>query len=311
MQLEINERDLRLRSLFIALPMYGGKNDFLMAEGLAQLTAVLTKLQINYSIYILANESLITRARNYATDQFLRSGMTHMLFIDSDIGFHPKSVIQMLALSDPMSDYDVLCGPYPKKHIAWNQVAKALLEKKITNPKPATYEAFAGEFVFNVKNRTDGQKVDIDLTRPFEVAEGATGFMLIQRKVFERFADQLPELYYNPDHLQGMDGFDGKRSIMRYFDCEVERGWTNVELERFLKAFVSGSVSKTSLRDQANAWLTTDKEATRRYLSEDYWFCKQAWATGSKIWMCPWIELKHVGAYTFTGNLYALASLDE
>lgn len=308
--IQISERDLRLRSLFIALPMYGGKADFLMVNGLAELTAMLKSLGINYGIYIMANESLITRARNYATDEFMRSGMTHMMFIDADIGFQAQSVVQMLALSDPMSDYDVLCGPYPKKHIAWNQVAKALLEKKITNPKHSSYEAFAGEFVFNVKNKSDGRKVDIDLSKPFEVAEGATGFMLIQRKVFERYGDQLPELYYAPDHMSSKD-FSGKRMIMRYFDCEVERGWTNVELERFLRAFVSGSVPKSVLKDQANAWLTADEEATRRYLSEDYWFCKNAWATGSKVWMCPFIELKHIGNYTFTGNLYALASLDN
>lgn len=306
---EISERDLQMRSLFLAIPMYGGKTDFVTANGLSELTAACMQLGIKYKVYILANESLITRARNYAADEFLRSGMTHMMFIDSDIGFKAKSVIQMLALSDPMSDYDVLCGPYPKKHIAWNQVAKALFEKKITDPRHSSYEAFAGEFVFNVRRKSTGERLNIDLSRPFEVDEGATGFMLIQRKVFERFADQLPELYYKPDHI-GTD-FGGKREIMRYFDCEVERGWTSVELERFIKAFVSGSVPKTVLKDQANAWLEADKDATKRYLSEDYWFCKNVWATGSKVWMCPFIELQHVGTYVFTGNLHALASLDE
>ena len=48
------------------------------------------------------------------------------MFIDADIGFDPRDALALLALqiSDP-EKYDVVCGPYPKKTIAWEKVAKA------------------------------------------------------------------------------------------------------------------------------------------------------------------------------------------
>jgi hypothetical protein len=46
----------------------------------------------------LFNESLITRARNYLVDEFIRSGYTHLLFIDSDILYDPQTFSPFLAL---------------------------------------------------------------------------------------------------------------------------------------------------------------------------------------------------------------------
>ena len=74
----------------------------------------------------IVNESLITRARNYCVDEFMRSDSTHMLFLDADIGFNANDVIAMLAMQSDESPYDVLAAPYPKKSIHKN--AKILTE---------------------------------------------------------------------------------------------------------------------------------------------------------------------------------------
>ena len=50
-------------------------------------------------------------------------------------------------------------------------------------------------------------------------------------------------------------------------------------------------------------------EASKRYLSEDYLFCKNVREAGMKVWICPWIKLKHAGSYVFGGSLAALASV--
>lgn len=307
---EIPIQDLRQRSVFIALPMYGGKNDFLFFNGMTDLCSLLTHHNIHYAIHVMANESLITRARNYLADEFLRSGMTHMMFVDADIGFSGRDVVQMLAYADPRTDgYDIMCGPYPKKHINWRNVLKAANVVELN--KPSDLEYFAGEFVFNIRReRVVGERFEFPLNAPFEVSEGGTGFMLIQRRVFERIADAYPEYYYPPDHV-GTPDFAGDRKIMRFFDCEIDRGWSQPEVERFIRDFANGSVSKTVLRDRANAFLAADAKASHRYLSEDYWFCRNALRTGSSVWMCPWIELKHLGTHVYTGSLNALSYLDQ
>jgi hypothetical protein len=48
---------------------------------------------------------------------------------------------------------------------------------------------------------------------------------------------------------------------------------------------------------------------SKRYLSEDYFFCQNARKIGIKIWMCPWMDLQHVGSYIFKGSLAAIGSL--
>ena len=62
----------------------------------------------------LFNESLITRARNLLTHNFLNSQASHLFFIDSDIKFSANDVLSMIS-----ADKDVICGVYPKKEINW------------------------------------------------------------------------------------------------------------------------------------------------------------------------------------------------
>ena len=48
---------------------------------------------------------------------------------------------------------------------------------------------------------------------------------------------------------------------------------------------------------------------SKRYLSEDYWFCQKAHEVGIKTWFCPWMRLQHVGSYIFGGSLADLAAI--
>ena len=266
MKLEISVEELQKRTLFIATPMYGGMCNFTYTKGLADLTATLVRYGITFNTHFLANESLIQRARNYMTDEFMRSGMTHMLFIDADVGFEPDTVMQLLTVADPQSDHDIVCAPYPKKCISWEKIKEAV-DRGFADENPSQLENFVGDYVFNP---VMGQK-EFRIDEPVEVMESGTGFMMIQRKALESFADTYPELMYTPDHVR-TEHFDGSRKIMRYFDCEVD-------------------------------------EATNRYLSEDYWFCQKARKADIKVWLCPWLGLTHMGAYIFGGKLEHMARL--
>lgn len=216
MKIEISIDELRTKKLFVATPMYGGQCAGMYTKSIADLSALCAKYGIPLQLYYLFNESLITRARNYCVDEFVRSEATHLMFIDSDIGFNPQDVIAMLALMKDDAPYDVLGGPYPKKCISWEKIKQAV-DKGVADEDPNALEKYVGDYVFNPKS---GQK-EIQLGEPVEVLELGTGFMMIRRNVFEKYKAAYPELSYKPDHVR-TEHFDGSREIHAYFDCIID-----------------------------------------------------------------------------------------
>ena len=212
MQLEISVEKLRKNKLFVATPMYGGMAHGMYIKSCLDLQAVCANYGIQTRFSYIFNESLITRARNYLVDEFLRSDSTHLLFIDSDIHFDPKDIIALLAL-----DKEVIGGPYPKKSIKWTAVIEAV--KRNPNISPQDLEKVTGDYVFNAVTGT-GQ---FNVGEPLEVLEIGTGFMMVKREVFGKFKEAYPEFNYKPDHV-GQANFDGTRYIHAYFDTVIDHG---------------------------------------------------------------------------------------
>ena len=266
-EISIDVGELRKRKILVTTPMYGGMCGGQYTKSTADLAKLAMQYQMTIDFFYLFNESLITRARNYCADEFLRNtNYTHLMFIDSDIGFDPHDVLSLAALADPEGDKDILCGPYPKKTISWEKI-KLAVDKGFADENPQNLGKYVGDFVFNpVQGATE-----IAIEEPCEVMEGGTGFMMIQRKTFEKYAEAYPELMYVPDHVRS-EHFDGTREIMCYFDALID-------------------------------------PKSKRYLSEDYMFCQWAREIGLTVWMCPWMQLGHTGTYTFAGSLGDLANI--
>jgi hypothetical protein len=214
-EVSIDISELRKRKIFVATPMYSGICGGQYTRAMIELQKICSEYEIKTEFFFLFNESLITRARNYCADEFMRSDYTHLMFIDSDIGFNPHDVLALAALADPESDKDIVCGPYPKKVISWEKIKRAV-DKGFADENPQKLANFVGDYVFNP---ADGRP-EIPLNEPVEVLEGGTGFMMIQRKAFENYAKAYPEFSYKPDHVRS-DNFDGTREIMAYFDCVI------------------------------------------------------------------------------------------
>jgi hypothetical protein len=121
-----------------------------------------------------------------------------------------------------------------------------------------------------VFNPKGGQQT-IPLNQPVEVLEIGTGFMMMRRKTFDVFRKRFSQYSYKPDHVR-TEHFDGSREIMMYFQAEID-------------------------------------PVSKRYLSEDYWFCQKLQEAGLKTWLCPWMKLQHVGTMVFGGSLVDLAAL--
>jgi len=218
MELQIPIEELRKRKLFVATPMYGGACAGMFTKSMCDLTAMCTHYGIELRSFFLFNESLITRARNYCVDEFLRSGFDNLMFIDSDIGFDPNDVIALHALQTNESPYDVISGPYPKKCITWEKI-KMAVDKGMADENPNNLENFVGDFVFNPI--IDNGVTEIKISEPAQVGETGTGFMMIRRETFEKYDKAYPGQLYKPDHVR-TEHFDGSREIMAYFDCIID-----------------------------------------------------------------------------------------
>ena len=210
MEIQVKVDDLKKNKVFVATPMYGGMAHGLYIKSCLDLQTTMARYGVETKFSFLFNESLITRARNYLVDEFLRSDFTHLLFIDSDIHYSPQDVIAMLAL-----DKDVIGGPYPKKSINWGNVAQAA--RNHPNMEPRELETLVGEYVFNVVKGTK----QFQVTDPLEVLEIGTGFMMVKREVFAKMEEAYPMIRYKPDHV-GQANFDGSRYIHAFFDTVID-----------------------------------------------------------------------------------------
>ena len=211
MQLEVKVEELRKKKLFVATPMYGGQAHGMYLKSALDLQSLCNQYGVEIRFSFIFNESLITRARNYLVDEFIRAeGFTHLLFIDSDIHFDPRDVIALLAL-----DKEIIGGPYPKKSIKWSAVRDAI--KNHPDIDLGELEKVSGDFVFNPAPGTE----KFSVAEPIEVLEIGTGFMMVKREVFAKFRDAYPQLRYKPDHV-GQVNFDGSRYIHAYFDTVID-----------------------------------------------------------------------------------------
>lgn len=292
MELSIKVEDLRKCKLFVATPMYGGQNNGLYMKACLDLQGLCMQYGIEIRFSFLFNESLITRARNYLVDEFLRSKSTHLLFIDSDILFDPNDVLALIAL-----DKDVIGAPYPKKSINWKNIGQALIKNPTMNV--GELENLVGDYVFNP---VPGTK-QFNVREPLEVMEIGTGYMMVKREVFDKFAEAYPKQNYKPDHV-GQANFDGSRYIHAYFDTVIDNGYTYDDLYTLVQKASNGE----DVSAEAKKFIDIEKTASHRYLSEDYMFCQYWRKIGGSIWLCPWMRTQHVGTYAFTGNMQAIAN---
>ena len=187
--------------------------------------------------------------------------------------------------------------------ISWEKI-KAAVDKGFADENPDNLRKFVGDYVFN----PTGDTKSFNINQPVEVLETGTGFMMIRKKTFQNFQTAFPSAWYRPDHVR-TEHFDGTRMVMAYFDCIIDRGFGWDDALNLLTdvANKNGTADELAARSQKLTEIT--KNASMRYLSEDYKFCQDVRKAGMKVWLAPWVELEHTGSYVFGGSLRDLAAL--
>jgi len=189
----------------IGTPVYGSKCHGRYLFSLLSLLRLCSQLDIQVGVSSICSESLLQRSRNYVVDEFLRSGFTHLMFVDTDIFFEPEHVIALLIL-----DKDVIGAPYPeKRRIEWETVMEGIHKGLHTNQD---LDRVAGDLIFD-KRVDPHHLVEVDVLKP--------GFMMVKRQVFDKLQMTYPENYYRPDHI-GTAHFDGVRNIQMFFSVEID-----------------------------------------------------------------------------------------
>tara|TARA_R100000700_G_C3173321_1_gene147839 strand:+ start:1671 stop:2444 length:774 start_codon:yes stop_codon:yes gene_type:complete len=163
-------------------------------------------------------------------------------------------------------DKDVVTGVYPRKTIDWRKTKKKILE----NPDVSEDELLAYSLQYNLNVKDPNH---IEAKGGFiEVLDAATGFMLIKKVVFEKMAEAYPELKFKSDqhigapHEENFSFHDNSNWNYTFFDTVIE-------------------------------------PETKRYLSEDYAFCRLWQKIGGKIYADILSSMTHYGNYAFKGNI--------
>jgi hypothetical protein len=133
---------------------------------LAETCVLLSRVGIPFHYNVVVGQSNLPRARNVLVARFLASDASDLMFIDDDIGWDQADVVRLLA-----SDQPLLAGIYRRKIEQPNEVA-----------------GWSCQFLPGV-----AEGLNIDAMGNVEVARAATGFMRIQRQVFEEMIRAHPE----------------------------------------------------------------------------------------------------------------------
>lgn len=192
-----------MKKLFIATPAFDGKVNVQYACSLCDTRLCMAEQGIDIIVRINASGSLLVRERNDLIKSFLETDSTHMLCVDSDIGWNPHDVKRLLDY-----DLDFVGALYPARG-------------------PDKCFLFRGIYDDDDKKMTVSEKGLL----PMEYIPA--GFILLKREMLEQMISHFPELYYEPKdeslkhtkghHLFAVELFDGEFWGEDYVFCRRAR----------------------------------------------------------------------------------------
>jgi hypothetical protein len=153
----------------VALPAYDFKVSLKLAVSLARLAQAAPQHGIDIQIGSVCGCSVVSRARNLLSKDFLESKCTDLIFIDSDINFDSEDVFRLMAWTSE-----------PKKGIVAG-VPRVRGEERVY--------ITALDYDENNELTMNG----MGLVRAKRVA---TAFMMVRRDVFETLVEAHPEWTY-------------------------------------------------------------------------------------------------------------------
>lgn len=186
-------------SLFIGIPAYQRWLAQPLVDSLDMFLPHAMANRLSFAKNIISDTD-VAQARNELVARFRMSEMpergpdgkimtkpvTHLLMVDDDISFEPDVILRMLALGHP-----VVAGICPKRVLDMKKIGDAA---RAGTPDE---KLMAAGLTYNigVKTAPDGSQLHLEVAPDgtVEVDRAGTGFILIERSVFDTIEAQCPE----------------------------------------------------------------------------------------------------------------------
>jgi len=188
--------------LLIATPAYGGHVTTHYADSIIRLLEALRRQpDIAIRHYFIDSASIAWARNAFATLTLQRPAITHVLFIDADIGFAPTAVLRMLAFDK--SFVGCICPSRALDRSRLHQVSR-----QIDDPALAGRVALDYVTADRLERSPDGRVVANDGFA--RIQRIGTGLTLLKREVLERLAEAHPELWGEADRGYAAMGVTGR-----------------------------------------------------------------------------------------------------
>ena len=171
--------DLVGKKLFIGLPAYDFKISVKLAISLAEFCVKAQSHGINVQLGNISGCSVVSRARNSIAKMFLESDCDHLLMVDADMTINADDIFRLLAFN---STRPIVAG-----------IGCARKKEKV---------------YFSMLDSDEEGNVLMDSMGLVKARRVGTGFIMIQRKVFETLKAEHPEWeYHDHNHNDKMVAF--------------------------------------------------------------------------------------------------------
>lgn len=222
-----------MTTLLIATPTYDGTVSIQYMDAVINLTGALAARDAGVRRYFLRS-TLVAWARNaYATAALEDASVSHLLFIDADMGFRPSAVLRMLDFDKPF----VGCL-YP--HRALNPARQHAVAHKSDDPAAAWSAGLSYVAADRlVPEPSGGIRVTDGFAKAWRLGMGLT---LIRRDALERLSEAHPELWADTDTgyrnmglgervFQPFDSYRAASGLSMSEDMSFCRRWTDLRGE--------------------------------------------------------------------------------
>lgn len=249
--------------ILVATPCYARQ----ITDGYFRSMLDTRRVMPEIEVLTIGNESSICRARQQACAHFLAGDYDKLFFIDADIAWTVEQFLRVV-----QSPKSIAAAAYPLKKLMPEARLMPFLEH-VQKHGTASLKELSELLTWHFCPIFDPHVIEDGFIKVLQVG---TGFMCIDRKVFDDLMVAFPELQYETDIL-GAD------------PALADHWWAF-----FTDALWSQGEGKKPV-----------------YLTEDYTFCRRAASVGHDTWVDVQSALTHIGNFDYHGRLVRNDAVEE